>query len=66
MKRIGYQTLAVFATLAFAAVSNATTPAPNDVTFHLNVGTGLRTVAAVMVDHRGRRTFSDARTLTLE
>ena len=38
----------------------------DDVTFHLNVGTGLRTVAAVMVDHRGRRTFSDARTLTLE
>lgn len=38
----------------------------DDVTFHLDVGTGLRTVAAVMVDHRGRRTFSDARTITLE
>ena len=38
----------------------------DDVTFELNVGTGLRTVAAVMVDRRGRRTFSDARTITLE
>lgn len=36
------------------------------VTFQLNVGTGLRTVAAVLVDHHGRRTFSDARTITLE
>ena len=36
MKRIGYQTLAVFATLAFAAVANATTPVPNDVKFQLN------------------------------
>jgi hypothetical protein len=36
------------------------------VTFELNVGTGQRTVAAVMVDRRGRRTFSDARTITLE
>jgi hypothetical protein len=38
----------------------------DDVTFHLNVGTGLRTLAAVLVDGRGRRTFSDARTITLE
>ena len=36
------------------------------VIFQLNVGTGLRTLAAVLVDHRGRRTFSAVRTIELE
>ncbi len=36
MKRIGYQSLAFLATLAFAAVANAATPVPNDVKFQLN------------------------------